>query len=123
MRNIMHRACAAVQAETSWARPLCTSLQHYVAQLHLGLAHDTQQELGRALLARLLQRIEAIVAAKKFTALGGLLLDRCVGGNRSMISDALRCLKARAACVHACIVRLHAACQAPCAVTLRRREQ
>lgn len=66
-----------MQGEPSWARPLCTSLQHYIAQLNQGLAHDTQQEVARALLERLLQRIEAAVAAKKFTALGGLLLDRC----------------------------------------------
>ena len=66
-----------MQAEPSWARPLCTSLQHYIAQLGQGLAREAQEEVARALLGRLLQRAEAAVRAKKFTALGGLLLDRC----------------------------------------------
>ena len=65
------------QGEPGWARPLCASLQHYLDHIFPGLAADTQQEVARAVLARLIYRVEAAISAKKFTALGGLLLDRC----------------------------------------------
>lgn len=66
-----------VQSEPGWARPLCASLQHYLDVIAQGLAGETQQELSRSLVARLVFRIESHVSAKQFSALGGLLLDRC----------------------------------------------
>jgi hypothetical protein len=69
---------AFVKGEAGWARPLCTSLQHYLGHIFKGLTTDAQQEVSRSVLARLLFRIEAALSCKRFTALGGLLLDRCI---------------------------------------------
>jgi hypothetical protein len=89
-----------MQGEVGWARPLCSSLQHYLEHIFLGLATDTQQEVARAVLARLLYRVEAAISAKKVSALGGLLLDRCVelvwerSGRKSRVSCSTGCSNA-----------------------------
>lgn len=69
-----------MQVEPGWPAPLCSGLQYYWDLLIPGLATEAHQEVSRALLARLLIRIEGTLKTQKFTALGGLLLDRCVGG-------------------------------------------
>lgn len=66
-----------VQMEMGWASPLCASLQYYWDLITPGLAAEAQQEVSRSLISRLLFRIEGMLKTKKFTALGGLLLDRC----------------------------------------------
>lgn len=68
-----------MQVEPGWAAPLCSGLQHYWDLLLPGLATEAHQEVSRALLARLLTRIEGALKTRRFTALGGLLLDRCAG--------------------------------------------
>jgi hypothetical protein len=80
-----------VQGEVGWAKPLCTSLQHYLSAIFQGLAADAQQEVSRAVLARLLYRVEAAVSTKKFTALGGLLLDRCATATQWPQLDIVQC--------------------------------
>jgi hypothetical protein len=67
---------SVMQVELGWASPLCASLQYYWDLITPGLAAEVQQELSRSLISRLLYRIEGILKGKKFTALGGLLLDR-----------------------------------------------
>jgi hypothetical protein len=66
-----------MQREMGWARPICSRLKHHLDVLCQGLAAETQQEVSRSILARLVFRIESTITAKKFTALGGLLLERC----------------------------------------------
>ena len=66
-----------MQMEPGWPAPLCSGLQHYLDLLTPGLASEAHQEVSRALLARLLIRIEGALKTLQFTALGGLLLDRC----------------------------------------------
>jgi hypothetical protein len=68
---------SCVQGEVGWARPLCSRLHHHLDVLFQGLAADTQQEVSRSILARLVFRIESTIMSKKFSALGGLLLERC----------------------------------------------
>jgi hypothetical protein len=77
-----------VQGDAGWARSLCGSLQHYLGCIFPGLAGEAQAEVSRAVLERLLYRVEAAVSSKKFTALGGLLLDRDVRALTSGMADA-----------------------------------
>jgi hypothetical protein len=77
MRRSILRLARTVQSEPGWAPPICSSLQYYWDLITPGLAMEAQQEVSRTLLARLLYWVEGMLKTKKFTALGGLMLDRC----------------------------------------------
>lgn len=97
------RELSSVQVEPGWPAPLCSGLQYYWDLLMPGLATEAHQEVSRALLARLLIRIEGTLKIRKFTALGGLLLDRYAGSvllARLSVCKPLFCL-----CMRHCGVR------------------
>ena len=73
---LSERDAFAIQMELGWASPLCASLQYYWDLITPGLAAEAQQEVSRSLISRLLYRIEGVLKTKKFTSLGGLLVDR-----------------------------------------------
>jgi len=66
--------------EEGWSRPLCALVERQWERLAPVLAADARTEVLSALLTRTLQRVEALLAPKKFNLFGGLFLDKCGWG-------------------------------------------